>query len=169
MAIFYGDNVLEQLYGADEMGASFARRMVRKTKNATKTVVRSAPVRQVTKAAAPVVRTVAKNPALRTAVSTLVPGGATALTAYDRLTAAQKVIVPAKKKKAPAQPAPSRAPASGRLASKVRSVKSAAQAQAQQAPESVFQRHKTAFMIGGGALLVGGVAAVMFSGKSKNK
>lgn len=188
---------LEVLYGAEDMGRSFLRRqaskavkVVKKTPIAkvarvasrvapvavaARVVKRNAPVAarvttRVVKKAAPVARQVLKNPLVRNAAASLVPGGPQALSLYSRLTAAKKEIIPKfTTAPAPAQPKPQpgrppRKPRqktwkpgvpNARTQSPATTTAPATTAPATTAPgdETFFTKHKT-------PLLVGGVAGI---------
>lgn len=201
---------LEVLYGSDLLGRSFIRRQASKAKRVVKktpiakvarvaarvapvavvarVAKRNAPVAarvttRVVKKAAPVARQVLKNPLVRNAAASLVPGGPQALSLYSRLTAAKKEIIPKfTTAPAPAQPKPQ----TGRPPRKPRqrvwkpalpqvrtqapapSRPSQAPAQAQdaaQASESFFTKHKTPLLVGGGALGVGLLALLALKKK----
>lgn len=162
---------LEVLYGSEDMGRSFLRRQASRAAK----VVKKTPIAKVARVtsrvvrkAAPVARQVLKNPLVRNAAASLVPGGPQALSLYSRLTAAKKEIVPKFTTQAPAQPKPQpgrppRKPRQRTWKPGLPNARTTAPATSPAAPsaatvpaaseETFFSKHKT-------PLLVGGVAGV---------
>lgn len=150
-------------------------------KPVAKAVVKAAPVvarnvapvtRAVVKAAPVVARNVMKSPLVKTAVASAIPGGAAAMSVYDRLTAAKKVLAPKPATRVAPKPAPKQRVFTQKRAPtpppRQRAPKPVTPAPAPVAPaQSVFEQHKIPIMIGGTVLLVGGLGAILLAKKSK--